>query len=64
MVAIWTVWYNYIRILKSLRITPAMAANLTETVWGWDMIVAKMDEVAPKAGRPKTYKKRDQEISN
>ena len=64
MVAIWTVWYNYIRIHTSLRITPAMAANLTDTVWGWDMIVAKMDEIAPKAGRPKNYKKRDEQISN
>ena len=64
MVGIWSVWYNFIRIHKSLRITPAMAASLTNTVWSWETIVAKMDEVAPKAGRPKNYKKRDQEISN
>jgi IS1 family transposase len=64
MVAIWTVWYNWVRIHKSLRITPAMAANLTTTLWTWEMIVAKMDEVAPKPGRPKSYKKRDVEISN
>ena len=64
MVAIWTVWYNWVRIHKSLRITPAMAANLTDTVWSWETIVAKMDEVAPKPGRPKTYKKRPEQISN
>jgi IS1 family transposase len=64
MVAIWTVWYNWVRIHKSLRVTPAMQANLTDTVWSWETIVAKMDEVAPKAGRPKSYQKRDQEISN
>jgi IS1 family transposase len=64
MVAIWAVWYNWVRIHKTLRITPAMAANLTDTLWSWETIVAKMDEVAPKAGRPKVYKKRDQEISN
>ncbi len=64
MVAIWTVWYNWIRIHKSLRVTPAMAANLTDTLWSWETIVAKMDEVAPKAGRPKAYKKRGDEISN
>ena len=64
MVAIWTVWYNFVRINKSLRITPAMAANLTDTLWSWEMIVAKMDQIAPKAGRPKNYKKRDAEISN
>ena len=59
MVAIWSVWYNFIRIHKSLRITPAMAANLTSTVWSWETIVTKMDEIAPKAGRPKTYKKHE-----
>jgi IS1 family transposase len=64
MVAIWTVWYNWVRIHKTLRVSPAMAANLTDTLWSWETIVAKMDEVAPKAGRPKNYKKRDQEISN
>jgi IS1 family transposase len=64
MVAIWTVWYNWVRIHKTLRVSPAVAANLTDTLWSWETIVAKMDEVAPKAGRPKTYKKRDQEISN
>ena len=64
MVAIWSVWYNFIRIHKSLRITPAMAANLTDTLWTWDMIVVKMDEIAPKAGRPKSYKKRDVETIN
>lgn len=64
MVAIWTVWYNWVRIHKSLRITPAMAANLTDTVWTWEAIIAKMDEVAPKPGRPKTYKKCGEEISN
>ena len=64
MVAIWTVWYNWVRIHKTLRVSPAMAANLTDTLWSWETIVAKMDDVAPKAGRPKTYKKRDQEISN
>jgi IS1 family transposase len=64
MVAIWAVWYNWVRIHKTLRVSPAMAANLTDTLWSWETIVAKMDEVAPKAGRPKTYKKRDEEISN
>ncbi len=64
MVAIWSVWYNWVRIHKSLRVTPAMAANLTDTLWSWETIVAKMDEIAPKAGRPKNYKKRDDQISN
>ena len=64
MVAIWTVWYNFIRIHKSLRVTPAMQAALTDKLLSFEDIVAAMDLVAPKAGRPKSYKKRDQEISN
>ena len=63
-VAVWTVWYNWVRIHKSLRVTPAMAANLTDTVWPWQTIVAKKDEVAPMPGRPKIYKKQQEQISN
>ena len=64
MVAIWTVWYNWIRIHKTLRVSPAMEAGLTNRLWDFEEIVAAMDVVAPKAGRPKTYKKRDEQISN
>lgn len=58
MVALYTVWYNWIRIHKTLRTTPAMAANLTTTLMGFEDIVALIDAAAPKPGRPKTYKKR------
>jgi IS1 family transposase len=27
-------WYNFVRIHKTLRVTPAMAAGLTDRVWG------------------------------
>ena len=64
MVAIWTVWYNWVRIHKTLRVTPAMQAGLTGKLLSFEEIVEAMDLVAPKAGRPKIYKKRDQEISN
>lgn len=39
MVAIYAVWYNWIRIHKTLRVTPAMAAGLSETVMDWTDIV-------------------------
>lgn len=58
MVAIYTMFYNYLRIHKTLRVTPAMAAGISDRVWDMADIVALMDEVAPKPGRPKTYKKR------
>ena len=64
MVALYTVFYNWTRIHKTLRVTPAMAAGLTDR--GWDMadVVEMMEAAAPKPGRPKVYKKRDAEISN
>ena len=57
MVALYTVWYNFIRIHKTLRVTPAMEAGLSETVWDMEDLVRIMDERAPKPGRPKTYNK-------
>ena len=57
MVALYTVFYNFTRIHKTLRVTPAMAAGLTDRVWGMEDVVALMDAAAPKPGRPKTYKK-------
>ena len=64
MVALYTVFYNWTRIHKTLRVTPAMAAGLTDRVWDMVDIVALMDAVAPKPGRPVAYKKRDAAISN
>ena len=57
MVALYAVWYNFIRIHKTLRATPAMAAGLSKTLWDMDDLVRIMDERAPKPGRPKTYNK-------
>ncbi len=59
MVALYTVFYNFCRIHKSLRVTPAMEAGLTDHVWDMEEVVATMDELAPKPGRPKTYRKKE-----
>jgi IS1 family transposase len=45
MVALYTVWYNFVRIHKTLRVTPAMQAGLTDRVWNFAELVALMDEV-------------------
>jgi IS1 family transposase len=58
MVAIYAVWYNWIRIHKTLRVTPAMAAGLSETVIDWAQIVEAMDADAPKPSARGPYKKR------
>lgn len=63
MVAIYAVWYNWVRIHKSLRVTPAMAAGLSETVMDWTGIVEAMDADAPAKKRGH-YKKTAEQISN
>jgi IS1 family transposase len=64
MVALYTVFYNFCRIHKTLRVTPAMEAGLADHVWDMEEVVAVMDERAPKPGRPATYKKREPKNSN
>jgi IS1 family transposase len=49
MVAIYTVWYNFVRIHKTLRLTPAMQAGLADKVWDLVDLVNLMDEVAKPA---------------
>ncbi len=56
MVAIYSVWYNFLRIHKTLRVTPAMAAGLSQTLMSWADIVEAMDaDFVPKKRGP--YKK-------
>lgn len=56
--SLYFVWYNFCRIHKSLRVTPAMAAGLSDTLRDMEWIVALIDARAKKPNRPKTYKKR------
>jgi hypothetical protein len=58
MVAVYAVHYNFARIHKSLRITPAMAAGLSDHVWSLEEIVLMADLYLPKAGQRGPYKKR------
>ena len=41
--AIYFVWYNWMRIHKTLRVTPAMAAGLTDTLLNWSDVVGMID---------------------
>ena len=64
MVAIYTVFYNWVRIHKTLRVTPAMAAGLTDKLMDMIDVVALIDAAAEKPRRPATYRKRGDENSN
>ena len=45
MIALYTVFYNFTKIHKTLRVTPAMQAGLTEHVWSMEEIVRLLEEV-------------------
>jgi len=44
MVSLYAVWYNFARINSSVRMSPAMAANLTDRLWDISDIVRLIDE--------------------
>jgi hypothetical protein len=43
MVALYTVWYNWMKIHKTLRVTPAMEAGLTDRVFDMADLVALIE---------------------
>jgi len=58
MLAIYFAFYNFCRIHKTLRVTPAMAAGITDRVWTLEDIVAKIDHYAEPAKPRGPYKKK------
>lgn len=58
MVCLYTVWYNFVRIHKTLRVTPAMAAGLTDRLWSMEDVVALIDAAAEPAKPRGSYKPR------
>lgn len=62
--ALYFMFYNFVRIHKTLKMSPAMAAGVTDKLWSMEDIVALIDA---RAELPKTrghYKKRGAGISN
>lgn len=64
MVALYAVFYNFVRIHKTLKVTPAMAAGMSDRLWSVEDIIALIDARAEKPVRPTTYHKRGDQISN
>jgi IS1 family transposase len=46
--ALYFVFYNFVRIHKTLRVTPAMAASVTDRLWSMEDIVGLIDEQAKR----------------
>ena len=58
MVAIHSVCYNFARIHKTLRITPAMAAGLSASTWTLEDIITMADSYMSKPGKRRPCNKR------
>jgi hypothetical protein len=61
--ALYFTWYNFVRLHKTLRMTPAMAAGVTQTLWSMEDIAALVEaQHVPQKHEP--YKKHTPEVSN
>jgi hypothetical protein len=56
--ALYFVFYNFVRIHKTLRMTPAMAAGISDRLWSMDDIVALMDDAEGEPNKRGSYKPR------
>jgi hypothetical protein len=43
MVALYAVWYNFVKMHKTLKMTPAMAAGVSKRLWWMEDVVALID---------------------
>ena len=49
MVALYALWYNFVRIHKTLRTSPAMAAGVESRLWSMEDVVRLIDEHAERS---------------
>lgn len=59
-VALHMMYYNFVRIHQTLRVTPAMAAGVSDRLWEIGDIVKLVEAVEPSAKKRGAYKKKDQ----
>lgn len=57
--ALYFAFYNFCRVHKTLRMSPAMAAGIVDTLWSMEDIVAKIDAMAPAPKPRGPYKPRN-----
>ena len=64
--ALYAVWYNFVRMHKTLRMSPAMASGVSKTLWSMDDIVGLVEhyEAQNMPTKRGPYKKRSAENSN
>lgn len=60
MLSLYFVHYNFVRVHKSLRMTPAMAAGVANTLHDMEWLAGIVDAATPKPGPRGPYKKRSE----
>ncbi|MEJ0094969.1 MAG: IS1 family transposase [Methylocella sp.] len=63
-VALHMMYYNFVRIHSKLRMTPAMAAGISDRLWEIGDIVALVEAAEENPAKRGPYKKSVEEISN
>ncbi len=56
--ALYFASYNFCRIHKTLKVTPAMAAGITDKLWSLEDIAERIDARQPEPAKRGLYKKR------
>lgn len=59
MLSLYFVHYNFVRVHKSLRMTPAMAAGVTKELHDMEWLANLIEASAPKPGPRGPYRKKD-----
>lgn len=64
--ALYFVFYNFVRVHKTLRVSPAMAAGISDRLWSMEDIVALVDarEGEPKKRGPYKERQKTSAVSN
>lgn len=56
--SLYFVFYNFVRIHKALKVTPAMAAGVSDRLWSMEDLAELVEAAQPKPGKRGPYKKR------
>jgi len=56
-------YYNFVRIHRTLKVTPAIAAGVTDRLWEMADLVSIIEAADAKPNRPTSYKKRSAQFS-
>ncbi len=62
MVALYTVWYNFVRVHKTLRVSPAMAVGVSDRLWNMEDIAALIDANEAPAKKRGPYKRSEEKV--